>query len=73
MAVLTANGFLAISQLPSVPQPAVVTGTVENVLPWRIWRLQVSEIVLALNGAAQPSSSCLENALEGVWWGFFVC
>lgn len=67
--------FLAISQLPSVPQPAVVTGTAtptENVLPLRIWRLQVFEIMLALNGAAQPIS-LLENALEGVWWGIFVC
>lgn len=75
MAVLTANGFLAISQLPSVPQPAVVTGTAtptENVLPWRIWRLQVSEIMLALNGAAQPSSSLLQNALEWFWWGVGV-
>lgn len=74
MAVLTANGFLAISQLPSVPQPAVVTGTAtltENVLPLRIWRLQVFEIMLALNGATHPSSSLQKNAFEGFWWGFF--
>lgn len=68
MAVLTANGFLAISQLPSVPQPAVVTGTatpIENVLPLRIWRLQVFEISLALNGATQPSSSLLKMPQKG--------
>lgn len=76
MAVLTANGFLAISQLPSVPQPAVVTGTatpIENVLPLRIWRLQVFEIILALNGATQPSSSLLKMPQKGFGGVFFVC
>lgn len=71
MAVLTANGFLIISQLPSVPQPAVVTGTaipIENVLPLRIRKLQVFEIMLALIGAIHSLlKKCLRRVLEGVF------
>lgn len=63
MAGVTAKAFLAINQIPSVQKPAVVIDSANpniNVLLEAILRLPFPEVILALDGATQPSSYLLK-------------